>query len=167
VRVDPLLGARLLLVPPPAAEGGREAVLLDGVEEGGGLHPVARGLAVVDDDAVGDRVVDARDHQADTQPVDPVVPGLHHFGEVETGVDLQDRERDLRREERLLREPQHHDGVLAAREHQDGLLELGGDLTEDVDRLRLQLVELTQPVVGMRLGHDGGKTSPRDEQPTS
>ena len=39
---------------------------------------------------------------------------------------------------------------LAAGEHQDGLLELGGDLAEDVDGLRLQLVELTHLVVGVR-----------------
>ena len=35
----------------------------------------------------------------------------------------------------------------------DGLLELGCDLTKDVDRLGLQLVELAEPVVGMRLSH--------------
>ena len=72
-----------------------------------------------------------------------------HLGEVVAGVDLQHRERDLRRVERLLGQPQHDDGVLAAGEHQDRLLELGRDLAEDVDRLRLQLVELAQPVVGV------------------
>ena len=78
------------------------------------------------------------------------------LGEVVAGVDLEHRERDLGRVEGLLGEPHHHDGVLAAREHQDGLLELGGDLAEDVDRLRLELVELAQPVVGVRRGHEEG-----------
>jgi hypothetical protein len=153
VGVDALLGAGLLLVPPPATEGGREAVLLDRVEQGRGLHPVARGLAVVDHHAVGDRVVDTGDHELHAEAVDPVVAGLEHLGEVQAGVDLQHGERDLGREERLLRQAQHDDGVLAAGEHQDRLLELGRDLTEDVDRLGLQLVELAQPVVGMRLSH--------------
>ena len=69
--------------------------------------------------------------------------------EVEAGVDLQQREGELGREERLLRQPQHHDGVLAAGEHQDGLLELRRDLAEDVDRLGLELIELAQSIVSV------------------
>ena len=75
VGVDALLGAGLLLVAAAATEGGGEAVLLDGVEQGADLQPVAAGLAVVDDDAVGDRLLDAGDDQADAEPVDPVVAG--------------------------------------------------------------------------------------------
>jgi hypothetical protein len=43
----PLLGPGLLLVAAGAAEGGVEAVLLDGVEQGGGLQAVARGRGPV------------------------------------------------------------------------------------------------------------------------
>ncbi len=50
VGVDALLGAGLLLVAAAATEGGGEAVLLDGVEQGADLVAVAAGLAVVDDD---------------------------------------------------------------------------------------------------------------------
>ena len=42
------------------------------------------------------------------------------------------------REERLARQMQHDDGVLAAREQQSGPLELGCDFADDVDRLGLQ-----------------------------
>ena len=44
--------------------------------------------------------------------------------------------------ERLLREPEQHDRVLAAREEQHRPLALGGDLAHDVDRLGLELVEM-------------------------
>ena len=149
VGVDALLGAGLLLVAAAAAERGGEALLLDGVEQGADLEPVAGGLAVVDDDAVLDRLLDAGDDQAQPEAADPAVTGHEDLGEVVAGVDLEHREGDLRRVEGLLGQAQHHDGVLAAGEHQHRLLELGGDLAEDVDRLRLQLVELAQPVVGM------------------
>ena len=44
--------------------------------------------------------------------------------------------------ERLGRQVQHHDGVLAAGEQHHRPLELAGDLAEDVDRLGLEHVEL-------------------------
>ena len=159
VGVDALLGAGLLLVAPAATEGGGEAVLLEGVEQGADLEAVAAGLAVVDDDAVGDGLLDAGHDQADAEPADPVVAAGEDLGEVVAGVDLEDRERDLGGVEGLLGQPHHDDGVLAAGEHQHRLLELGGDLAEDVDRLRLELVELAEPVVGMRDGHVLRRTS--------
>ena len=164
VGVDALLGASLLLVAASAAEGGGEAVLLDGVEQGADLQAVARGLPVIDDNAVGDGVVDAGDDELDAEAVDPVVTGLQHLGEVQAGVDLQHGEGDLRRVEGLLGQSEHHDGVLAAAEHQHRLLELRRDLAEDVDRLRLKLVELTQPVVGVGVGH-AKQTSPLGSRP--
>ena len=56
--------------------------------------------------------------------------------------------------ERLLREPQHHDRVLAAGEEQHGPLTLGGDLAHDVDRLGLELVEVRQHSSPGHLGLD-------------
>ena len=154
VGVDALLGAGLLLVAAATAERGGETFLLDGVQQGADLEPVAAGLAVVHDDPVLDRLLDARDDQANTQSADPGVPAREHLGEVVAGVDLQDRERDLGRVEGLLGQPEHDDGVLAAGEHQNRLLELRRDLAEDVDRLRFQLVELTQLVVGVGFSHE-------------
>src|SRR5699024_3612661 len=75
VAVDALLGAGLLLVAAAAAEGRGVAALLDGVQQRADLQTVARGLAVVDDDAVGDRLLDGGDVQLDAEPLDPAVAG--------------------------------------------------------------------------------------------
>ena len=58
------------------------------------------------------------------------------------GVDVEERERDGARVERLARQVGHHDGVLAAREHQDGALELRGHLAHDEDGLGLEGAEV-------------------------
>src|SRR4029079_4983263 len=74
-------------------------------------------------------------------------------------VDVHDRERELARPERPLREPKQHDRVLAAGEEEHGPLELGRDLAEDVDRLRLELVEVGQG--GHGRAHDGTSAGTR------
>lgn len=63
---------------------------------------------------------------------------LQDLGEVVPGVHVQQRERHRRLRERLQRQVQHHDGVLAAGEQDHRPLELPRHLTEDVDRLGLQ-----------------------------
>jgi hypothetical protein len=78
---------------------------------------------------------------------DPAIAELQDLGEVVPGVDVHHRERDPGRVERLLREPEHHDRVLAAGEQQHRTLELGGHLAEDVDRFGLQRLQLGQLVV--------------------
>ena len=59
---------------------------------------------------------------------------------------------------------QHHDGILAAGEHQHRAFKLGDDLPNNVDRLAFEYVEFAEPVgtgagrrgVGGRgLGRDG------------
>src|SRR5690606_37363666 len=85
--------------------------------------------------------------ELDAELVDTAVPELVDLVEVVPGVDVHQRERDLRRPERLLGEPEHDDRVLAPGEEQDGAFELGGDLTEDVDRLRLERPEVGELVV--------------------
>ena len=155
VGVDALLGARLFLITPAATEGRGVAPLLDGVEQGADLQPVARGLAVVDDDAVGDRLLDGGDVQLDAQTVDPAVSRREHLGKVEAGIDLEQTEGDLGRGEGALGQPEHDDRVLAAGEHQDGTLELRSDLTDDVDRLGLEDVEVRQGSLWGGSGHEG------------
>jgi hypothetical protein len=48
------------------------------------------------------------------------------------------------------RDPSHDDGVLATGEEQARILELGGGLAEDKDRLGFDLVEVGELVVGRR-----------------
>ena len=64
---------------------------------------------------------------------------LDHLGEVVTGIDVHYGERHLARPERLGRQVQHHDRVLAAREQDHRALELPGHLADDVDRLVLEV----------------------------
>ena len=66
------------------------------------------------------------------------------------GVDVDQRERHAGRVEGFSRDPGHHDGVLAAGEEQARVLELGGGLAEDEDRLGFDLVEVGELVVGHR-----------------
>ena len=129
--------------PPIAAS---KPVLLDRVEQRRRLQLVARGAraGLLDDAALVDRLLHARDDEPLAELGDAAVAVLDHLGEVVPGVDVHDRERELARAERLLGEPQQHDRVLAAREEQHGPLPLGGDLAHDVDRLGLELVEVRE-----------------------
>jgi hypothetical protein len=114
-------------------------VLLDRVEQGHRLQPVARGAraALLDHAALVDRVLDARDDQARPELLDHAVAVGDHLGEVVTGVDMHHRAGQAAGMERLAREVEQHGGVLAAREQQHAALELGGHLPNHVDGLRL------------------------------
>jgi hypothetical protein len=138
--VHPLLGPGLLLVATGAAECCVVAVLLDRVEQGDGLELVATrpGTGLLHRSTAVDRLLDRGDDQLHPELGDATIAVLVDLVEVVSRVDVHHRERHLRRPERLLGEAQHHDGVLAAREEQHGALELGGDLTDDVDRLGLE-----------------------------
>src|SRR3954465_12694859 len=104
---DPLLRTGALLVAARAAEGGVEAVLLDGVEERRRLQAVARRARadLLDPAPAVDRLL----HRGDDQPLaelgDAAVAEPEHLGEVVARVDVHEREREPRRAERLLRQP--------------------------------------------------------------
>ena len=72
-REHALLRACLLLVAPPAAEQGVEAVLLGGLEQDRGLDPVARPVRLLAHEAALDRVLDRGDDQLQAQLLDPAV----------------------------------------------------------------------------------------------
>ena len=97
---------------------------------------------VLDRAALVDRLLHRRDDQPLAQLGDAAVAEVEHLGEVVAGVDVHDRERERRRAERLLGQPQQHDRVLAAGEQEHRTLELGRHLAHDVDGLGLQLLEL-------------------------
>ena len=138
---DALLRPRALLVAARAPEGGVEAVLLDRLEQHRGLEAVAR-RALLPDAARVDRLLHRRDDQPLVERLDQAVAELDHLGEVVAGVDVEDRERQRAGPERLLGEAQQDERVLAAGEHQHGPLELRRDLAHDVDRLRLEPLQL-------------------------
>ena len=151
----PLLGPGLLLVAAGAAEHGVEAVLLDGVEQRDGLEPVAAGPGAGLLDRPGRRRwTPAREATTRRTPSsrDPAVAELDDLGEVVAGVDVHDRERDAGGPERLLGQVEHDDRVLAAGEEQHRPLELGRHLTDDVDRLGLERLEVGQLVVHRACG---------------
>ena len=72
---------------------------------------------------------------------------LEHLFEVATGVDVEHREGQGCRPERLMGQVQHDDGVLAPREEEHGALELGRHLAEDVDGLGLERAQVRQAVM--------------------
>jgi hypothetical protein len=149
---DPLLRPGLVLVPAGAAEDRGEPVLLQRVEQDRGLDPVAGAVRRLDHGAVVDGLLHARDHQLHAELLDPAVPEVEHLLEVVAGVHVHDRERDARRMERLLRQPEHGDGVLAAGEQQHRPLELGHHLADDEDGLGFQGLQLGQ-LVPLGVGH--------------
>src|SRR5438067_1798800 len=143
---NPLLRPAPLLVAAGAADRRVEAVLLDRVEQRRRLQPVARRTrsCLLDDAALVDRLLHGRDDEPLAELRDAAVAVLDRLREVVPRIDVHDRERKLARPERLLGEPQQDDRVLAAGEEQHRPLELRGDLTEDVDSLGLELVEVRE-----------------------
>ena len=163
---DALLRAALLLVAARAAECCVVAAFRERLLQGLGLHDVRVALC-----AVLERV-DLVAHAFEVDLLDELradvlrelVPEGDHLLELERRVDVQERERDRRRIERLLRKSQHHAAVLADRVEHHRVLELGCDLSNDLDALVLELLEMCQLIAGC---HDafsvavGGARNPR------
>ena len=82
--------------------------------------------------------------QLDAEFAGVVVAEGDHLAEFVAGVDVQQRKRDGPGVEGLLRQPQHDGGILADGVEHHRLLELGRDLAEDVDALRLQRLQMAQ-----------------------
>ncbi len=107
-RVDPLLGARALLVAARTADRGVEAVLDHRVEERRRLELVPRRAraALLDDAALLDRRLDARHDQTFAELGHASITELDCLGEIVPRVDVHQGEREATRTERLLGEPQ-------------------------------------------------------------
>ncbi len=69
---------------------------------------------------------------------------VDHLAELVGRVDVEQRKRNRRRVERLLREAQQHRGVLADRVEHDRPLELRDDFPDDVNALRLERAQVIQ-----------------------
>ena len=135
VREDPLLGARLLLVAPRAADRGIEAELLDRVEQRDGLQRVAAGVGPVSSftrpwsiESWTRRTINVQSMSATNRSRNVSVSGkLWPVSMCSNGKG------HARGRKRLARQPRGDDRVLAAGEQQRGSFELGGDLAQNVD----------------------------------
>ena len=151
---DPLLGPRLLLVAPRAAEHGVELVLADGASRVTVCSAVAGGA---------DRLLDTRPASMSscTEATTSRTPGsatsssrysmtsskLWPVSTCMTGNGSGAGQKAFERQ------VQHDDRVLAAREQQDRPLELGGDLADDVDGLGFQRPQVAELIrAGSRAG---------------
>ena len=67
-----------------------------------------------------------------------------HLVELKTGVDMEKREGNWRGIEGLLRQAKHDGGVLADRVEHYRALELGGYLTQNLDTLGLEKLEMRE-----------------------
>ncbi len=138
--VDPLLGARFFLVAARAAEGRVETALGQRIQQRSGLQQAAAFLraqaervgAVVDSFGIGVHDQPRADLRAEA------VAELHHFAEFVGGIDVQQRERDRARMERLLRQAHHHRGILADGVEHHRPLEFGGHFAQDMDAFGFQ-----------------------------
>ena len=141
-REHPLLGPSLLLIPARTTEQRIKPILVHRIQQHRSLNPIPRTTSGLGYQSTRDGLRHAGHDQLQPELVDPPVPILHDLGEVVAGVDVHHRERDPPRRERLLRQPQHHDRVLAAREQQHRALELGDHLPHHEHALRFERVEM-------------------------
>ncbi len=145
-REDPLLGAALLLVAARTAKGGIEAVEVERLLQGLGLHHVG-----MDRRAVREWVyaffyavrVGVR-NQLETVLVHHALAERVHLPELPARVDVQQRERRLGRVERLHRHVQHRGAVLADGVQHHRLAALRDHLAHDLDCLGLEALEVRE-----------------------
>ena len=120
----------------------------EAVEQGCGLEQSAATLGAELDGvgAVGESFFVAPDDEVEAEFGGVAVAEFEHLAEFVAGVDVEERERDGRRVEGLLRKAQHDGGVFADGVEHHRVLKLGDDLAEDVDALGLEQLDVTQAV---------------------
>ncbi len=145
-REDPLLGPGLLLVTPGTAEGEIEAVEVEGLLEALGLPQVGvhRRAMVERVDAPLDAIGVLVHEQLHADFLGHLVAELVHGPELPRRVHVQQRERRHRRVEGLRRQAQHHRAVFTDRVQHHRLLRLRDRLTEDMDALGLEPLQVGQ-----------------------
>ena len=151
---DPFLGAAFFLIPPGPAEGGIETVLVQRLNQALGLHHVrVQGAAVIKGVYVLLNALRIDMHnEVHAGRLRNSVPELVHGLELPAGVHMHERKWRRARVEGFFREAQHHRRVLADGIQHDRVFRLGHDLTNDVDALRLQAVQMSQVHAAVLLG---------------
>ena len=129
---------------PP--ERGVEAVLVERLPEGDGLHDMGVNLgAVIERVHVHRQPLGVRvDEELHSELRGDVVAERVHVAELPRRVDMQQGKGRLGGVEGPHRELEHHRAVLADRVEHHGLLRLGDDLAHDVDALGLEPLEMGQ-----------------------
>ncbi|MDT4837540.1 hypothetical protein FQZ97_712760 [compost metagenome] len=95
-------------------------------------------------DALGDTLgIDVGD-QVEAHLGDHLVAETVHLLELPLGIDVHHRERQLAGEERLARKVQHDGRIFTDGVQHHRVVELRGDLADDVDAFRLQLFQVRQ-----------------------
>ena len=69
-----------------------------------------------------------------------IIAELDHFAELVSGIDVQQRERNLAREKCLLRQPHHHRRIFTDRIKHHRILEFGGHFANNLDALGFEQV---------------------------
>ena len=153
-----LLGPGALLVATGAAECGIEAARLERVEQRAGLKAITGPCGAADllHPPAVDGFLDGSDDELVAVLAEAAVAELDDLREIVPGIHVQNREGQRRGAKGLLRKPKQHDRVLAGRKEQDGPLQFGDDLSDDVHRLGLEESELLDLDVFTRLSRHHG-----------
>jgi hypothetical protein len=136
---------------------------------GGGDHDLVRVFRLLNlhhplqrVDVAGDGVGVLVDQQLEAELLGHPLAHLVHRLELPGRVDVQQRERRLRREEGLGSEVQHHRRILADGIEHHRPFALGDDLAQDVDALGLEALQVGEHLGGSnafgcgRVGRDAG-----------
>ena len=116
----------------------------DRIQQWHGLERIPGTVGSLTEPTVIDVVLDGRDLDGGAVELDGVVAELQHLGEVVARIHVQQPKGDRSRPESLRRQMQHDDRVLASGEKHDRRGECGRDLTNDVNRLGLERLQLAQ-----------------------
>jgi len=143
-----LFRAGLLLVPARASDQGVEAFALDGLQQGGGLEPVATGLRA--QLFLNRARVDARlnrpDDEVYLEVLRELVPEFEGLLKVVARIDVHKRHGNPGGKEGFAGQMRNHDGVLPPRKQDARPLKLRSDFPKDVHRFGLEFVQMIQEI---------------------
>jgi len=146
MREDALLRVRFLLVTAGAADGGIEAVFVQCLPQGLGLHDVGVNGAAVGDgrNAFGEAFRVGVDQKVEAEAPGYIIAEADHLAELPRRVDVQGREGQRRRVKSLERQMEKHGRVLADRIEEDRALELRCYLPENMDALGFKPIKMVR-----------------------
>ena len=141
-----LLRSGFLFIAPGPAAGTVEFVLGKGIQQGNRLQLIAGGAVsfLFHDLSLINGLLDRADNQLSPQFLDQSVAIGQRLGEIVTGIDMDQGERQSGWIECLIGQIRQDDGILPSGKEDTRVLELGRDLPEDIDGLCLQFFEMRE-----------------------